>query len=189
MSIYGEAIPLACAGIINKVSFMFFSVCIGIGQGMQPIISFNYGAKQYGRVKRVLKLSLSASTVICVIAFLLFQIFPREIIGFFGDGSELYFAFAQKYFRIYMFCTFLNNIQPLSSNFFTSIGKPAKGTFLGITRQLLCLMPLIIVLPRLFGIDGLMFAGPIADFLAAAIAVVMLISEHKNMDRLEDCNE
>lgn len=189
MSIYGEAIPLACAGIINKVSFMFFSVCIGIGQGMQPIISFNYGAKQYRRVKRVLKLSLSASTVICVIAFLLFQIFPREIIGFFGDGSELYFAFAQKYFRIYMFCTFLNNIQPLSSNFFTSIGKPAKGTFLGITRQLLCLMPLIIVLPRLFGIDGLMFAGPIADFLAAAIAVVMLISEHKNMDRLENCNE
>lgn len=189
MSIYGEAIPLACAGIINKVSFMFFSVCIGIGQGMQPIISFNYGAKQYDRVKRVLKLSLSASTVICIIAFVLFQVFPREIIGFFGDGSELYFAFAQKYFRIYMFCTFLNNIQPLSSNFFTSIGKPAKGTFLGITRQLVCLMPLILVLPRLFGIDGLMFAGPIADFLAAAIAVVMLNVEHKNMDRLEARNE
>ena len=88
-----------------------------------------------------------------------------------------------------MFCTFLNNIQPSSSNFFTSIGKPAKGTFLGITRQLLCLMPLIIVLPRFFGIDGLMFAGPIADFLAAAIAVAMLIMEHKDMHRLEAGHE
>ena len=196
MSVYGESIPLACAGIINKVSFMFFAVCIGIGQGMQPIISFNYGAKQYARVKRVLKLSLNASSIICVVAFLLFQIFPRQIIGFFGDGSEMYFAFAEEYFKIYMFCTFLNNIQPLSSNFFTSIGKPAKGTFLGITRQLLCLMPLVIVLPRFFGIDGLMFAGPIADFLAAAISVVMLITEHKEMaklevqgDRWEDHNE
>jgi len=184
MSVYGESIPLACAGIINKVSFMFFSVCIGIGQGMQPIISFNYGAKQYDRVKKVLKLSLTASAAICMVAFLMFQIFPRQIIGFFGDGSEMYFAFAERYFRIYMFCTFLNNVQPLSSNFFTSIGKPAKGTFLGITRQLLCLMPLIIVLPRIFGIDGLMFAGPIADFLAAAIAVLMLVKEHKNMDKL-----
>ena len=189
MSVYGESIPLACAGIINKVSFMFFSVCIGIGQGMQPIISFNYGAKQYERVRKVLKLSLNASRLICIVAFLLFQFFPRQIIGLFGDGSELYFAFAVEYFRIYMFCTFLNNIQPLSSNFFTSIGKPAKGTFLGITRQLLCLMPLIIVLPRFFGIDGLMFAGPIADFLAAAIAVAMLVMEHKDMHRLEAGHE
>lgn len=189
MSIYGESIPLACAGIINKVSFMFFAVCIGIGQGMQPIISFNYGAKQYERVRKVLKLSLNASSIICIFAFVLFQAFPRQIIGLFGDGSEMYFAFAVEYFRIYMFCTFLNNIQPLSSNFFTSIGKPAKGTFLGITRQLLCLMPLIIVLPRFFGIDGLMFAGPIADFLAAVISVVMLIIEHKEMHRLEANHE
>lgn len=186
MSVYGESIPLACAGIINKVSFMFFSVCIGIGQGMQPIISFNYGAKQYDRVKKVLKLSLTASAAICMVAFLMFQIFPRQIIGFFGDGSEMYFAFAERYFRIYMFCTFLNNVQPLSSNFFTSIGKPAKGTFLGITRQLLCLMPLVIILPRFLGIDGLMFAGPISDFMAAAIAVIMLIHEHKNMEKLKE---
>ena len=186
MSVYGESIPLACAGIINKVSFMFFAVCIGIGQGMQPIISFNYGAKQYERVRKVLKLSLNASSIICIFAFCLFQLFPRPIIGLFGDGSEMYFAFAVEYFRIYMFCTFLNNIQPLSSNFFTSIGKPAKGTFLGITRQLLCLMPLIVILPRFYGIDGLMFAGPIADFMAAAISVVMLIMEHREMHKLEE---
>lgn len=174
LSIYGESIPLACAGIINKVGFMFFSICIGISQGMQPIVSFNYGAKQYDRVRKALKISLLAGTVVCTFAFLLFQIFPRQIIGLFGDGSELYFAFAVKYFRIYMFCTFLNNIQPLASTYFTSIGMPKKGTILGITRQLLCLMPLIVVLPMFFGIDGIMFAGPIADFLAACIAIVLI---------------
>ena len=174
LSVYGESIPLACAGIINKVGFMFFSICIGISQGMQPIVSFNYGAKQYDRVRKALKISLLAGTAVCTFAFLLFQIFPRQIIGLFGDGSELYFAFAVKYFRIYMFCTFLNNIQPLASTYFTSIGMPKKGTILGITRQLLCLMPLIVVLPMFFGIDGIMFAGPIADFLAACISLVLI---------------
>ena len=174
LSIYGESIPLACAGIINKVGFMFFSICIGISQGMQPIVSFNYGAKQYDRVRKALKISLLAGTAVCTFAFLLFQIFPHQIIGLFGDGSELYFAFAVKYFRIYMFCTFLNNIQPLASTYFTSIGMPKKGTILGITRQLLCLMPLIVVLPMFFGIDGIMFAGPIADFLAACISLVLI---------------
>ena len=153
---------------------MFFSICIGISQGMQPIVSFNYGAKQYDRVRKALKISLLAGTAVCTFAFLLFQIFPRQIIGLFGDGSELYFAFAVKYFRIYMFCTFLNNIQPLASTYFTSIGMPKKGTILGITRQLLCLMPLIVVLPMFFGIDGIMFAGPIADFLAACISLVLI---------------
>ena len=91
----------------------------------------------------------------------------------------MYFAFAERYFRIYLFCTFINNIQPLSSTFFTSIGKPAKGTFLGLTRQIICLLPLLIILPKFIGIDGIMYAGPIADFTAAVIAAIMLVKEIK----------
>jgi len=181
MSQYGESIPLACSGIINKVGFLFFALCIGISQGMQPISSFNYGAKQYDRVKKVAKLSILSGSVVCVTAFAMFQIFPRQIIGLFGDGSELYFAFAQRYFRIYMFFTFINNIQPLSSSFFTSIGKPAKGTFLGLTRQILFLLPLIVIFPRFMGIDGIMYAGPIADLMAAIVASVMLVRELRTM--------
>lgn len=173
-SVYGESIPLACSGIINKVGFLFFSICIGIAQGMQPISSFNYGAEKYGRVRQVLKLSLMSGSVVCILAFCLFQLFPRQIIGFFGDGSDLYFTFAQRYFRIYMFFTFLNNIQPLSSTFFTSIGMPGKGVFLSLTRQILFLLPLIVVLPLFLGIDGIMYAGPVADLLAALIAALML---------------
>lgn len=181
MSVYGESVPLACAGIINKVSFIFFCFCIGISHGMQPISSFNYGAKQYDRVKEVVKLAIKWATFICIGAFLIFQIFPRQIIGIFGDGSEMYFAFSERYFRIYLFCTFLNSVQPMSSTFFTSVGKPMKGLFLGLTRQILFLLPLIILFPMFLGIDGIMYAGPIADFMAALTAMIMLKSEMKKM--------
>ena len=190
LSAYGASIPLACSGIINKVGFMFFSICIGIAQGMQPIASFNYGAKKYDRVRRVLGLSLAAGSVICVFAFTLFQLFPRQIIGLFGEGSEMYFEFAERYFHIYLFFTFINNVQPLSSNFFTSIGKPKKGIFLALTRQILFLLPLIIIFPIFMGIDGIMYAGPIADFMAASVSALLLTREvrlMKSMDRELNC--
>lgn len=180
-SVYGESIPLACAGIINKVSFLFFAICIGIAQGMQPITSFNYGAKQYERVKKAVTMSLKAGSVVCITAFVLFQLFPRQIIGMFGDGSELYFSFAERYFHIYLFFTFLNNVQPMSSTFFTSIGKPIKGAFLSLTRQMIFLLPLLIIFPGFLGIDGIMYAGPIADFMAAVVAAFMLAGELKKM--------
>ena len=184
LSVYGESVPLACSGIINKVGFLFFSICIGIAQGMQPIVSFNYGAKKYERVERALKLSIASGTMICITAFAMFQLFPRQIISLFGDGSEMYFAFAERYFRIYLFCTFINNIQPLSSNFFTSIGKPKVGIFLGLTRQIIFLLPLIIIFPRFMGIDGIVYAGPFADFMAAAVSAVLIINEVKAMRKL-----
>lgn len=182
-SVYGEAIPLACAGIINKVSFIFFAFCIGTAQGMQPIASFNYGARQFERVKQVIRMSLTVGFSICIIAFTLFQLIPRPIISLFGNGTELYFSFAERYFRIYLFFTFINNIQPMSSTFFSSIGKPAKGTFLALTRQILFLLPLLIVLPLIMGIDGIMYAGPVADFLAALVSAVFLTAELRKMGK------
>lgn len=185
-SIYGESIPLACSGIINKVGFVFFAVCIGIAQGMQPIVSFNYGAKQYKRVKKVTYLGLISGSCICVLAFLMFQIFPRQIISLFGDGSDLYFSFAERYFHIYLFFTFINNVQPLSSNFFSSIGKASRGTMLALTRQILFLLPLLIIFPRFMGIDGIMYAGPIADLLAALISALLLTKEIRIMGKLNE---
>ena len=184
LSIYGESIPLACAGIINKASFIFFAFCIGTAQGMQPISSFNYGAGKYDRVKRVIFLSMVTGQVICTIAFAMFQLFPRQIISLFGNGSELYFSFAERYFRIYLFFTFINNIQPMSSTFFSSIGMPKKGTFLALTRQILFLLPLLLILPLFIGIDGIMYAGPIADLLAALISAVFLMLEMRKMGKL-----
>ena len=166
-SVYGSDIPLACAGIISKVNMLFFSFVIGISQGLQPIVSFNFGAQKYDRVKDAYKKAVFAATAISIVAFLCFQLFPRQIIGIFGSGSEEYLHFAERYFRIFLFFTFLNGIQPVSSNFFTSIGAPKKGIFLSLTRQIIFLLPLLLIFPYLFGIDGVMYTAPIADLAAA----------------------
>lgn len=180
LSPYGESVPLACVGIITKVNMVFFSFVIGLSQGMQPIASFNYGARQYGRVRRAYRLAIGSALVISTGAFLLFQIFPVAIINLFGSGSEEYVQFAVSYFRVFLFFTFLNGFQPISSNFFTAIGKPKKGIFLSLTRQILFLLPLIVILPLFMGIDGIMYAGPAADLVAALVSIIMAEKEIRN---------
>ncbi len=174
LSRFGQEIPLACAGIIAKVNQVYFSFVIGMSQGMQPIASFNYGAKKYHRVKKVYLMSIFCGFAVSLTAFLIFQVFPHAIIGLFGDGSGEYVSFAVSYFRIFLFFTFVNFMQPISSNFFTAIGKPKKGMFLSLTRQILFLLPLIVILPLIMGIDGILYAGPAADITAAVVSGVMI---------------
>ena len=181
LSVYGESIPLACAGIITKVNQIYMSIVIGLSQGLQPIVSFNYGAKLYDRVKKAYTTAISYGLGVSVVAFLAFQFLPRQIVSIFGSGSEVYYTFAVKYFRIFLFFTFLNCLQPISSNFFTAIGKPKKGIFLSLTRQILFLLPLIVVLPLFIGIDGIMYSGPIADFIAGTVSILMIYVEFKNI--------
>jgi len=185
LSEYGKDIPLASVGVISKVNIVLMAFTLGIAQGCQPILGFNYGAKNYGRVKEVLKTALVVLTSITVIAFICFQVFPRQIIRIFGQGNETYFKFAEKYFRIFMFMTFINGIIPFAAHFFTSIGKAKIGVFLSLTRQTVFLLPLIIIFPIFMGIDGVMYAGPIADFAAAIIGAIAIYREIKNMSQTE----
>lgn len=185
-SVYGEAIPIACAGIVTKCNQLFFSVVIGLSQGSQPIESFNYGAKKYDRVREAYRLAIIAGMTISVLAFALFQLRPRQLIGLFGEGSEEYYQFAVSYFRIYLFFTWANCIQPITATFFTSIGKPKKGTFCSLTRQIIFLVPLILILPLFMGIDGILFAGPIADAMAVTVTTLMAVFEFKAMRKLEE---
>ena len=136
-SVYGESIPIACAGIITKVNQVFMAFIIGISQGLQPIVSFNYGAGKYKRVKSAYLQAITIGGVMAVTAFLMFQFAPRQIISIFGEGSEEYYQFAINYFHIFLFATFINFMQPISSNFFTAIGKPGRGVFLALTRQII----------------------------------------------------
>lgn len=176
-SIYGSDIPITCAGIISKVNGICFSFVIGISQGLQPIISFNYGAKNYKRVKDAYHLAIKLAFCITTISWLCFQLFPRQIVSIFGSGSDLYFDFCTRYFRIFLFGICTAFLQPLSSNFFTSIGKPYKGIFMSLTRQVLFLTPLIICLPLIFGFDGVLFAGPIADVLSFIVCFTLVRRE------------
>jgi Na+-driven multidrug efflux pump len=184
-SIYGSNIPLAASGIITKVNMLFMSVVIGIAQGGQPIMSFNYGAKNYGRVRRAITFTLSSSTLISVVVFMLFQSFPRQIIDVFGKVNEQYYEFVERYFRIFLFMTCVNGIQPAAANFFSSIGKAMRGFFVSLTRQILFLIPLVLIFARHSGIDGVMYAGPVADFAAAVLAAVFITCEVREMKRLE----
>lgn len=178
-SIYGTDIPLACVGVISKVNMVFMAICIGISQGCQPIWGFNYGAGNFGRVKETYKKAAVISLAVGIIFFAAFQIFPRQIVSIFGSGSEEYFHFAERYFRIFMLMTFINGLQPMSSGFFTSIGKAKLGIVVSLTRQVIFLLPLIVLFPLFMGIDGVMYAGPIADAAAAAVAIAYAYRELK----------
>ena len=180
-SIYGSDIPIACVGVISKVNQVFMAICIGISQGCQPIWGFNYGSEKYSRVRQTYRYSVTACTVIATGFFLCFQLFPHQIVGIFGTGSDLYFQFAERYLKIYMFMTFANGIQPMSSGFFTSIGKAKLGVVMSLTRQVIFLLPLIVIFPLFMGIDGVMYAGPIADAAAFALAIIFARRELMKM--------
>ena len=184
-SVYGSDIPIACVGVISKVNQVFMAICIGISQGSQPIWGFNYGAKKYDRVRQAYCYSVTACTVIATIFFLCFQLFPHQIVGIFGTGSDLYFQFAERYLKIFMFMTFANGIQPMSSGFFTSIGKAKLGIVMSLTRQVIFLLPLIVIFPLFMGIDGVMYAGPIADAAAFVLAIVFARRELAKMRGVE----
>lgn len=183
MSVYGSDIPLACCGIVMKVNAVLLSIIIGIAQGCQPIIGFNYGAKKYLRVKGIYKLAITFAVIICSIGFIIFQFFPEQLISIFGSGSPEYMEFAVKFMRIFLFMVPVLGIQVLSANFFTAIGKAMKGLFLSLTRQVLFLIPLILILPIMFGIEGILFSAPIADIAAFIVAFLLVSKELKRMSQ------
>ncbi len=158
---------------------------IGLAQGSQPVESFNYGAQKYGRVRKAFFLAAGAGVIISILSFLLFQVFPKQILALFGTGEPEYFEFGIRFFRIFLFFIWLDALQPITSTFFTSIGKPAKGIFLSLTRQILFFMPLLLLLPHMIGIDGCIYCGPIADLMAAIVTIVMAFFEFRKMPKEE----
>lgn len=184
-SMYGTDIPLACVGVISKVNMVFMAICIGISQGCQPIWGFNYGAGKYDRVRETYRKAATVSLTVGIVFFICFQMFPRQLVSIFGTGSEEYFHFAERYFKIFMFMTFINGIQPMSSGFFTSIGKAKLGIVVSLTRQVLFLLPLIVIFPIFMGIDGVMYAGPIADAAAAVVAISLAFKELGKMKKMK----
>lgn len=179
LSQYGRDIPLACVGIISKVSSIFNGVIFGISQSTQPILGYNYGAGNYTRVKATFKRAVTIVTCVSVLAFICFQVFPRQIISVFGEGDTLYYEFALRYFHVFLFCTFIVGAQILCAQFFPSIGKGGIGTVVSLSRQVFFLLPLVIVFPLIWGIDGVLWAGPIADGLSGILALLLVKREMK----------
>ncbi|WP_456115002.1 MATE family efflux transporter [Ruminococcus turbiniformis] len=181
MSVYGKEIPLAACGIVMKTNAILLAIIIGLSQGSQPIIGFNYGARQYDRVKKTYRLAVTCNLIVSAIGFILFQFFPYQIISLFGTGDEMYFEFAIRFMRIFLFMVIINGVQLLSSNFFAAIGKPVKGLVLSMTRQIIFLIPLVLILPLFFGLDGILYAGPVADSIAFIVTVIFIVREMRSM--------
>jgi len=190
LSKFGSEIPITVLGIVMKISQILNSIILGIAVGSQPIVGFNYGAEKFDRVKKTIKTVLGLSLSISTTAFILFQTIPDKLISLFGSSTDPnYIEFACLSFRIYLMLIICIGIQMPAGIFFQAIGKSSKSAFLSLSRQVLFLIPAMIVFGNLFGIEGILYAGPFADGLSFIIAGLMLIIEVKNMGKQKALNQ
>lgn len=182
LSIYGSEIPMTATGIVMKVNQILISILVGIAVGAQPIIGFNYGAKDFTRVKKALDIALVASEII---AFLIFQFAPMSVVSLFGSEEGLYNEFAVKAFRIFLMLCPLTGFQTVVAVYLQAVGKPLKSAILSLARQIIFFVPAAVLLPKFLGVVGVLWTGPVADGLAFLLSVGLLIYERKQLKEIE----
>ena len=180
LSEYGGSEALAAAGVVTKVSFLFFSTMIGCSIGSQPIVGFNYGAKRYDRVLRTYYAVLRYVLIAGAAETLCFWLFPEAILHLFGSGTGNYEAFAIRYMHTFMLLVIISGIPPISMNIMSGIGKAKRGIMISMSKQL-TLIVLLLILPRLMGIEGVLWSGPAADVTAAVCSLLVLRPEFRRM--------
>ena len=182
-SIYGAEIPLTATGIVMKVNQILISILLGIATGTQPILGFNYGARNFKRVKKALEISLIASEVVSIAAFLIFQFAPMSVVTLFGAEEGLYNEFAVKAFRIFLMLCPLTGFQTMAAVYLQAVGKPVKSAILSLARQIIFFVPAALLLPLPLGVDGVLWTGPVADGLAFLLSLGLLIQERSHLKR------
>ena len=189
VSKYGQDIPIAVIGIAMKVFTIVINIVVGIVLGGQPILGYNYGAKKYNRVKEAYKIIFISTLIVGIIATLIFELCPQVIIGMFGAESELYNEFAKMTFRIFLsLVTFTCTIK-MTSIFFQAVGQPAKAAIISLTRDIVCFVPLVILLPIKMEITGILWAAPIADGIGMIISMIFVTLFLKSLDNNIDKKE
>ena len=185
LSKYGAEIPLAAHGITMKVNQIVYAVLIGLSMGAQPIIGYNYGAGDFRRVRAAFKTAVGIALVAGGAAFVMFFFFPDYIIAMFGSEEALYREFSRRSFQTFLFLTFLNGFTLLSGTFFQSMAKPLPAAAVQLSRQVLVMVPMVNILPRFLGIDGVLLCGPVSDCISFLIALALVVREFKTMRRRE----
>lgn len=183
-SVYGADIPITTFGLCMKVSMLALSLAIGVASGSPPILGFNYGARKYDRVRKTFLLSVGISTIITTLSWLVFQLFPLQLIRIFGTESSLYEEFAIQCFHVYLALTMLAGLQLCAGVFFQAIGQPVKATLVSLSKQLLFYVPAMIILARFFGLTGILLAGPVADALAFTLSCLLCLQKLKKLNQL-----
>ncbi|MBE7089896.1 MAG: MATE family efflux transporter [Clostridiales bacterium] len=187
---YGVDVPIAIIAVESKVFTVVINIVVGIVLGCQPIISYNMGAKNYDRIRELYKKILFCTIIIGLIATLIFEIFPEAMVGMFGTPSNIpnpdaYWEFGVKTFRIFLSLVTFTCIEKITSIFFQSAGKPFKAVISSMVRDLLCFVPLIIVLPMFMGIDGILIAAPISDVVSMVLVISLTVSFMKSLRKEE----
>lgn len=185
-SIYGADIPLAVAGIVSKVNMLYNAFMLGIAQGAQPVLGYNMGLKQYSRVKAMIRLEIKACLISGICLFLAIQLLTGDIIRLFGEGNALYMEFAGRYIHIFFLMTAVNGIQTAITLFCSHTGDAFIGAGLALVRQIVLLIPLMMLFGFLFGINGIVFASPLSDVLAILVSAFTLRWEFKKMDAMAE---
>jgi len=178
---HGGDLAVGAMGVINSVAMMIVFCVIAINMAAQPVIGFNYGARQFQRVKRALKLAAAAATAVTTAGFLGVELFPGLLIGLFNRSDPFLMEIGVRGMRILLAAFPVVGFQIVCSSFFQAIGKARISMFLNLLRQVIVLIPLLLVLPPLLGIDGVWLAGPAADLAAAAVTAVMIVREMKRL--------
>ncbi|MEF2782200.1 MAG: MATE family efflux transporter [Clostridium sp.] len=181
-SVTGD-VALSAMGIVMKISQIIVSICVGVGIGAQPILGFNKGANQPKRIKKTYKLASTIATSVTTIGWAMFMLIPHIILMLFGTADENFTDFAIKAMRIYDLGVFCAGFQITSTSYFQATGQPMKASILSSLRQLILLIPLIVILPTQFGLDGILMAGPIADITSAIIVFFFIHHEMKKLDK------
>ena len=175
---YGGDLAIGAFGIVNRLVFIVVMIVMGLNQGMQPIAGYNFGAKLYDRVNKVLKLTIIYATCVTTFGFLVGMLAPNLVVGIFTSDAELTELSATGLRITVMFFPIIG-FQMVTSNFFQSIGMAGKAIFLSLTRQMLILLPCLLILPHFFGVAGVWYSMPVYDLLASLIALVMLVYQFR----------
>ena len=184
---YGGDVAISAMGVINSISTLIMMPIFGINQGAQPIIGYNYGARQFARVRRTVLYAAVAATCISTAGFALVTLLPTQLISLFNPNDRALIAFGSRAMVIFLFCLPIIGFQVVGAGYFQAAGKPRQSMILSLSRQVLILIPLILILPRFFAVNGVLYAGPVSDFLSFLITIVCLGLEFRSLRREEAC--
>lgn len=175
-------VALSAMGIVLKINQIFISVCVGISIGNQPILGFNRGARQPARIKQAYQLAATVATVVSTVGWLVFMLIPRQVISLFGTESQQFVDFAVHSMRGYLGALLLVGFQIVTTGYFQATGQPLKAATLSALRQIVLLIPLILLLPQIMGVYGIAYAGMIADIITAVVVILVMRKEMKRLN-------
>jgi putative MATE family efflux protein len=179
---YGGDVAVSAMSAVMSITMLFLMPTFGINQGVQPIIGYNYGAKKYDRVKEALKLAILGATMIVTLGFAVTHLFSLQLMTMFNSKDTELITFGAHALRVFLIFMPIIGFQIVGSNYFQAVGKPLQASLLSLSRQVLILIPAMLILPKYYGLDGVLYAGPLSDLVSCIITGLFLFFELKHLD-------